>query len=130
MPLLNKLFGKSKKEAKKIAEPAVKKLATEEEKKVIASVKSIKSDILLAPVNTEKAMSGQGMGRYVFKVAPNTNKIEISKAVGKAYNVKVVSVKIINVPKKARQVGRTKGFRAGYKKAVVTLAKGQSIEIK
>lgn len=89
-----------------------------------------KSDILLSPINTEKAMSLQGMGRYIFKIAPGANKIEVSKAIGKAYNVKVASVNIINVPKKARQVGRTKGFKAGYKKAVVTLAKGQSIEIK
>lgn len=89
-----------------------------------------KSDILISPVNTEKAMSGQAIGRYIFKVSPSSNKIEISKAIGKAYNVKVASVNIINVPKKARQVGRTKGFRAGYKKAIVTLAQGQSIEVK
>lgn len=130
MPLLNKLFGKKNKKEKKISEPEIKKSVVEGDKKAALSFNQIKSDILLSPINTEKAISGQSMGSYIFKIAPGANKIEASKAIGRAYNVKVVSVNIINVPKKARQVGRTKGFRAGYKKAIVTLAKGQSIEIK
>jgi large subunit ribosomal protein L23 len=53
----------------------------------------------------------------------------IAAAVKKTYGVKVKAVNIINIPRKARRVGRTMGFKAGYKKAVITLAKGQSIEI-
>ena len=56
------------------------------------------------------------------------NKIAVAKEVSKTYNVKVVNVNIINIPKKARRVGKTSGFKTGYKKAVVTLAPGQTIE--
>ena len=87
-------------------------------------------NILLSPLATEKAVSGQVLNKYVFKVAAKANKIDIMKAVAKTHNVKVASTNIINIPKKARQVGKTKGFKSGYKKAVVTLAKGQSIEVK
>ena len=90
----------------------------------------ILNKLLLSPVTAEKAMSLQSLNQYVFKVAPNSNKIEIAKAVAKTYNVKAISVNIINVPRKARQVGRNKGFKAGYKKAIVILEKGQTIEIK
>lgn len=128
MPFLNKLFSKAKKKEKKIAETQIKPVLAEQKKIATPAVFS-KSDILLAPINTEKAMSGQSIGRYVFKVSPNANKIEISKAIGKAYNVKAVSVNIINVPRKIRQVGKTKGFKSGYKKAIITLAKGQTIEV-
>ena len=54
----------------------------------------------------------------------------IANEVKKNYDVKVIKVNIVNIPKKARRVGRTKGFRAGYKKAIVTLAEGQTIELK
>ncbi len=125
MALLNKLFKKDKKaeEKKPVAE---KKVETEIKK----SAAVLKSDILLSPLNTEKAVSGQSLNKYVFKVASSANKIEIARTIGKNYNVKVVTVNIINVPRKARQVGKTRGFKSGYKKAVVTLVKGQSIEIK
>jgi len=70
------------------------------------------------------------ISKYIFKIASSANKIEVAKTVGKNYNVKVVSVNIVNIPRKARRVGKTKGFKSGYKKAIVTLATGQSIEIK
>ena len=53
----------------------------------------------------------------------------IASEVKRTYNVKVTGVNIINIPRKARRVGKTVGFKKGYKKAVVTLASGQSIEI-
>lgn len=120
MPLLNNLFGKKDKKEKK--------LAVTREKIIPAEFKS--GDILLSPLTTEKAASGQSLNKYVFKAAPKANKIDIIKAVSKTYNVKAISANIINIPKKARQVGKTRGFKSGYKKAVVTLAKGQSIEVK
>lgn len=89
-----------------------------------------KSDILLSPLATEKAVSGQSLNKYIFKVAPKVNKIDIKRAVGRAYNVKAVSVNIVNIPGRTRRVGKTIGWKSGYKKAVVTLAKGQSIEVK
>ena len=123
MPLLNKLFGKQKPVAKRFEAPK----KTEPVKKI---VELKPGGILLSPLTTEKAVSGQSLNKYVFKVAPKANKIDIMRAVSKIYNVKAVSANIINIPRKARQVGKTKGFKSGYKKAIVTLAVGQSIEIK
>lgn len=88
------------------------------------------SNTIISHFTTEKALSGQNLNRYTFKVLNSANKIDIAKEVKRTYNVKAVSVNITNIPKKARRVGRTPGFKAGYKKAVVTLAKGQTIEIK
>ena len=133
MSLLNKLFsarGGSTSGGKKTAEkkPAAKIPAKTEAKNKPVDFKP--SGILLSPLATEKAMSGQSLNKYIFKIAFSANKIEVAKAVGKNYNVKVVAVNIVNIPKKARRVGKTLGFKSGYKKAIVTLAKGQSIEIK
>ena len=125
MALLNKLFKKEKKaeENKTVVE---KKIETEVKKSAVF----LKSLILISPFTTEKALFGQNLNKYIFKVLPSSNKIEIAKEIKRTYGVLAVSVNIINIPKKARRVGRTLGFKAGYKKAVVTLAKGQSIEIK
>ena len=123
MPLLNKLFGKSKPIAKRVETPKKPEPAKK-------AVEFKPGSVLLSPIATEKAVSGQVINKYIFKVAPKANKTDIIKAVSKTYNVKVASANIINVPKKARQVGKTKGFKSGFKKAVVTLAKGQTIEVK
>ncbi len=69
-------------------------------------------------------------GQYVFKVSGSANKIDVAREVSKAYKVKVVSVNLINVKGKERRVGRTIGFKPGYKKAIVKLAKGQTIELR
>ena|SRR3989344_9235344 len=133
MPLLNKLFGKSKPTVGRVETPQkaepVKKVAEFSAKGGSASGGTSDS-ILLSPLATEKAVSGQSLNKYIFKITSSANKIEVAKAVGKNYNVKVVAVNIVNIPRKARRVGKTKGFKSGYKKAIVTLATGQSIEIK
>ena len=133
MSLINKLFGKTpastkvtagkKKEEKPVA-------ASVEEKKPVGFPvkKKIDSAVLISPHTAEKAIAGQKLNQYVFKVGSRTNKIAVAKEVSKTYNVKVVNVNIINIPKKARRVGKTSGFKTGYKKAVVTLAPGQTIE--
>jgi large subunit ribosomal protein L23 len=128
MTLLNKLFKKTKKEEAK--EPI--KEEKKEEKKAEAPKKQVvlESKILISPHTAEKALASQKLNQYVFKVSPKANKIIIANEVKKNYNVKVIKVNIVNVPKKARRVGRTQGFRTGYKKAIVTLAPGQSIELK
>lgn len=137
MTLLNKLFKKSssftkvsedKKPRKKAPEEIIETSKKLEPTKKVIDLKS--GGILISPITAEKALSGQSLNQYTFKVISSANKIEVAKAVAKTYNVKAVSVNIINIPKKARRVGKTLGFKAGYKKAIVTLAKGQSIEIK
>ncbi|MDO8676174.1 MAG: 50S ribosomal protein L23 [Candidatus Azambacteria bacterium] len=124
MPLLKKLFGKKLSVAKASA-------FAKDSVAIPASTKAradVKSKILL-PHTTEKALNGQKFNQYVFKVSTTANKIMIANEVKRTYNVKVIGVNIINVLRKARRVGKTLGFKKGYKKAVVTLAEGQSIEI-
>ena len=87
-------------------------------------------EIVKAPVITEKAANlGQNEGKYVFKVDPKANKTEIKLAIEKLFNVKVQEVRTINVKPKKRRVGRYAGLTNRSKKAIVTLAEGQSIEL-
>ena len=86
-------------------------------------------EIIKAPVITEKAaMLGQG-NQYAFKVDPRANKIEIKQAIEKIFKVKVVAVRTLNVKPKKRRVGRYTGLTNRSKKAIVTLAEGQQIEL-
>ena len=87
-------------------------------------------EIVKAPVITEKAANlGQNEGKYVFKVDPKANKTEIKLAIEKLFNVKVQDVRTVNVKPKKRRVGRYAGLTNRYKKAIVTLKEGQSIEL-
>lgn len=85
--------------------------------------------IVMKPLVTEKAVSLSSGNKYVFRVSPKTNKVEVRKAIEKLYDVKVKEIKVINVVAKKRQIGRFEGWRSGYKKAIVTLKKGFNIEI-
>jgi len=134
MSLVNKLFKKTAAASKKKSVPAeiLKKspAATSEAKTEPVKKPEIKSTILLAPHTAEKALMNQSIGKYVFKVAPSANKIEIAREVNKIYGVKAVDVNIVNTKGKERRVGGKIGFKSGYKKAIITLAQGQTIEIK
>jgi large subunit ribosomal protein L23 len=78
---------------------------------------------------TEKATDLVKKNQYVFKVWSGVNKTEIKKAIEDLYGVDVISVKIINVPRKRRRLGRIRGWRKGYKKAIVRIKEGQKIEV-
>ncbi len=79
---------------------------------------------------TEKATDCmENAGKYVFKVAPTANKIEIAKAVEELFSVKVQAVNTMNYSGKKKRRGRTVGKRSDWKKAVVTLAEGNTIDI-
>ena len=78
-------------------------------------------DIIIAPVITEKSMSGIGDKKYTFKVAKDANKIEIAEAVEALFKVKVEKVNTINVRGQERRRGRFTGYTASWKKAIVTL---------
>ena len=67
-------------------------------------------------------------GKYVFVVAKKANKIEIAKAVAQVFNVKVANVNTVNVSGKVKRMGRFVGKRSDYKKAIVKLAPGETIE--
>lgn len=85
--------------------------------------------ILKIPHITEKATDLVKNNQYVFKVWPEANKVEIKKAIEDLYGVDVLSVKIINVPPKQRRLGRIRGWRKGFKKAIVKIKEGQKIEV-
>lgn len=91
-------------------------------------------DILLRPLLTEKANKQmEQRNRYSFQVGRNANKLEIQKAVEDFYGVKVVDVNTSVVPGKNRtrftKAGLLKGRKPAYKKAVVTLKEGDSIDL-
>ena len=87
------------------------------------------SDIIIAPVITEKSMAAKENGVYTFKVVKSATKTDIKHAVEKAFKVNVVSVNTLNTKSKKRRVGKYSGRTKTYKKAMVTLAEGSSIEI-
>ena len=80
-------------------------------------------DIIIAPVITEKSMSGIADKKYTFKVAKTAGKVEIANAIEEIFGVKVDKVNTINVRGQERRRGRFSGYTASWKKAVVTLKK-------
>lgn len=87
-------------------------------------------DVIIRPVVTEaSAMLQEERQTYTFIVARDANKIEIRHAVQTLFNVTVEDVRTANYPGKVRRVGRSVGRKPGYKKAVVKLVEGDSIDV-
>ena len=85
-------------------------------------------EIILKPILSEKSLSGGATGKYVFKVAKAANKHLVAEALKKIYKVEVQKVNIINMhPENKVKRGHLSQTKA-FKKAVVTLKKGQKIE--
>ena len=79
-------------------------------------------DIILKPIITEKSMEMLTQGKYTFKVAKDSNKIEIAKAVEALFpGVKVAKVNTVNCRGVMKRMGRNEGRRSAFKKAIVTL---------
>jgi len=117
-------------EGKKIEKKVEKKMELKPEikrprKKVSGMVYRVLSSVHV----TEKATGLEAENKYVFNVLPKANKSEIKKAVENLYGVNVKNVRIINIPRKQRRLGKQKGWRKGYKKAIVRIDKGQRIEV-
>lgn len=87
------------------------------------------SDIIIAPVITEKSMAERQNNVYTFKVAKSATKDEIKFAVEEAFKVSVKKVNTLNTKVKRRRVGKYAGKTKTYKKAIVTLAEGSSIDL-
>ena len=85
--------------------------------------------VLLRPLVTEKATNLGELNQYVFVVADKANKIEVAKAIYDVYKVKPLSVNIVKVKGKKVSRGRISGRRKDFKKAVVTLKKGETISV-
>ena len=89
----------------------------------------ILEDILIEPVLTEKAIALREEGKYVFKVHPDANKLEIKDAVSKLFGVKVVKCTVMNVFGKMKRVRTRPGRTSNWKKAIVRLAPGETIKV-
>lgn len=87
------------------------------------------TDIIIAPVITEKSAAAAEKNVYTFKVADSANKTEIKKAIETAFGVKVEKVNTLNTKPKSKRVGRYTGMTRNYKKAIVTLKDGEKIEL-
>lgn len=86
-------------------------------------------EIIIKPVVTEKSVDLMQENKYCFEVAKDANKIEIKNAIEEIFKVTVVNVNTVNVHGKMKRMGRTQGMTASWKKAVVTLREGDSIEV-
>ena len=87
------------------------------------------NEVLVAPVVSEKSYSLIADRKYTFRVHKDAHKTQIRQAVEELFEVKVADVKVIKVQPKPKRRGLSRGTRPGWKKAIVQLREGQSIEI-
>jgi large subunit ribosomal protein L23 len=86
--------------------------------------------VILRPVISEKSTLETERNNYTFAVARDANKLQIRAAIQAEFKVDVIGVRVVNVkPKEKRRGRRTPGMVPGWKKAVVTIAAGQKIEL-
>ena len=86
-------------------------------------------DTIISPSITEKATSLSEFNKLVFKVNRNVTKNSIKRSIEKIFKVNVIKINTINLKRKKKIVQGKKSFKSGYKKAIVTLKKGQSIDL-
>jgi large subunit ribosomal protein L23 len=87
------------------------------------------NEVLLAPVVSEKSYSLIEDGKYSFRIHPDAHKTQVRQAVEELFGVKVLGVNIVKVQPKPKRRGLSKGIKPGWKKAVVQLREGDTIEI-
>ena len=95
----------------------------------VKKINYLAGSVLLGPHIAEKSSRLQAFGAYTFRVESQANKIDIRKAVEQKYGVRVEKVTVTNLPRKKRNLGRSHGWKSGLRKAIVTLAEGQSIDL-
>jgi len=123
------LFGNTTEEKKA---PATKKVSTEAAvaKKALATKESpLATRILSRPRITEKSYALNALNQYVFVVSKTATKKSVKRAVEQAYGVQVEKVRIVRLPAKTRMFGKNMGMKSAIKKAIVSVTKGQSIEL-
>ena len=86
-------------------------------------------DTIISPNITEKSTSLSEFNKIVFKVHKGASKKAIKKSVEKIFKVNVIKINTINLKGKTKMVRNKKSFKPGYKKAIITLKKGQSIDL-
>jgi len=87
------------------------------------------NEILISPIVSEKSYSLIADRKYTFRVHKNAHKTQIRQAVEQLFDVHVTAINVSKVQPKAKRRGYTKGYRAGYKKAIVQIREGETIPI-
>ena len=87
------------------------------------------ADLILKPIITEKGTIQMELGKYVFDVLPKATKPDIRAAIESLFDVTVVKVNTLTLPRKKRRVGKFVGYKAQYKRAIVTLKEGDSLAL-
>lgn len=86
-------------------------------------------NVVIRPIISERTFDKMGQNKYTFEVAKTACKQEIADAIEELFDVKVVKVNTMNVKPKIKRVRYVEGATRSWKKAIVTLAEGDSIEI-
>ena len=86
-------------------------------------------DTIISPNVTEKSTSLSEFNKVVFKVNKNANKKLIKKSIEKIFKVNVIKINTVNIREKVKMVRNRKAYKSGYKKAIITLKKGQTIDL-
>ena len=87
------------------------------------------ADLIVKPIITEKGTIQRELNKYVFDVLPTATKPDIRAAVESLFDVTVVKVNTLKLPRKKRRVGRFEGYKTQYKRAIVTLKDGDTIAL-
>ena len=86
-------------------------------------------DTIISPNVTEKSTALSEFNKVVFKVSKNANKKSIKRSIEKIFKVKVLKINTVNIRGKTKMIRNKKAYKPGYKKAIITLKKGQSIDL-
>jgi large subunit ribosomal protein L23 len=86
------------------------------------------SQILLAPIVSEKSYAGTSVGKYTFRVHEDAHRTQVRQAVEELFEVQVSRVNIVKVQPKPKRRGQIRGMKQGWKKAIVQLKPGYTIE--
>jgi len=134
MALFDKILKRKKRQPEsaknKVAEISVGGATKEETKKEIPAARGeILVGVLRVPHVTEKTTNAASNNKYVFSVSPDANKITVKRAVEGHYGVGVEKVNVLNTVGKERKRGKQIGWKPGFKKAIVTVKEGESIEV-
>ncbi|HTL88800.1 MAG TPA: 50S ribosomal protein L23 [Leptolyngbya sp.] len=87
------------------------------------------ADLIRRPLITEKATRLLELNQYTFEVMPKASKPDIRAAIEYLFDVKVTGISTMNLPRKKKRVGKYLGYKPQYKKAIVTLAEGDTITL-
>lgn len=143
MGILDKLKKNKTENDEKIASLVSDTKKTTNKKSTQKSTKSVKDTIstgstgktgnaykvLLRPLVSEKALTGEGTGIYTFEVGVKSTKVMVKQAISQVYGIIPKKVRIMNVDGKKVRFGKSSGRRKNWKKALVTLPKGKTISI-